>query len=78
MRLIFGEDPYFMTHIGSYQNSHLSIMWFVENIDGIFAEFKTRGSELYDTLRTHDYGLREFSFMDINRYLIRVAEGAEE
>ena len=53
-------------------------MWFVENIDEIFSEFETRGIEFTDTLRTHTYGLREFAFIDINGYYIRVAEGVEE
>jgi uncharacterized glyoxalase superfamily protein PhnB len=70
MRLLFGEDP-------NYKAS-LSIMWFVENIDEIFAEFQTRGIEFADTLRTHPYGLREFCFFDVNGYCIRVAEGVDE
>jgi hypothetical protein len=70
MRLLFGEDPDY--------KANLSIMWFVENIDEIFAEFQTKGIELADTLRTHPYGLREFCFFDINGYCIRVAEGVEE
>lgn len=53
-------------------------MWFVDNIDEILAEFKERQVELADDLRTHPYGLREFSFIDINGYYIRVAEGTDE
>ena len=53
-------------------------MWFVENIDEIFPEFQTKGIEFADTLRTQPYGLREFAFVDINGYYIRVAEGAEK
>lgn len=52
-------------------------MWFVDNIDEVFSEFQSRGIELADTLRTHPYGLREFCFIDINGYYIRVAEAAE-
>jgi catechol 2,3-dioxygenase-like lactoylglutathione lyase family enzyme len=77
MRLLFGEDPDFVSVISSYPKSRLPLMWFVENIDEIFSEFKTRGIEFADTLRTHPYGLREFAFIDINGYYIRVAEGAE-
>jgi len=78
MQLLFGEDPDFTGIINSDKNSRLSIMWFVENIAEIFDEFKARDIELADTLRTHSYGLREFSFIDINGYLIRVAGGTEE
>jgi len=53
-------------------------MWFVENIDEVFSEFQKRKIEFEDTLRMHPYGLREFSFVDINGYYIRVAEGADE
>jgi catechol 2,3-dioxygenase-like lactoylglutathione lyase family enzyme len=78
MRLLFGEDPDFVDVINSYPKSRLPLMWFVENIDEIFSEFKTRGIEFADTLKKHPYGLREFAFIDINGYYIRVAEGAEE
>jgi catechol 2,3-dioxygenase-like lactoylglutathione lyase family enzyme len=78
MRLLFGEDPDYTAIINSYKKSRLSIMWFVENIDEIYAEFQTRDIELADTLKTHAYSLREFCFIDINGYLIRVAEGTEE
>lgn len=77
MRLIFGEDPEFVDVICSYPKSRLPLMWFVENIDDIYSEFQVRGIELADTLRTHDYGLREFAFVDINGYYIRIAQGKE-
>ena len=52
-------------------------MWFVENIEEIFSEFQNRGLQIVDSLRTHRYGLKEFSFVDINGYFIRVAESIE-
>ena len=54
------------------------MMWFVENINEIFSEFQKRKIEFADTLKTHAYGLKEFAFIDINGYYIRVAESAEE
>jgi uncharacterized glyoxalase superfamily protein PhnB len=77
MRLLFGEDPEFVEIVNSYQNSRLPLMWFVENIEGIFSEFQNRGITIVDTLKTHSYGLKEFSFVDINGYFIRVAESTE-
>ena len=77
MRLIFGEDPEFVEVICSYEKSRLPLMWFVENIDDIYSEFQVRGIQLADTLRAHPYGLREFAFVDINGYYIRIAQGAE-
>lgn len=74
MRLLFGEDPEFVETISSHRQSRLAIMWFVEDIDQIYLEFWDRGIEFADELRTHPYGLREFAFIDINGYYIRVAE----
>lgn len=76
MRLLFGEDPEFIELINSYKKSRLPLMWFVENIDEIYAEYQAKGIKLADELRTHPYGLREFAFVDINGYYIRVAESA--
>jgi len=53
-------------------------MWFVNNIDEIFSEFKKRDIKIEDDLRPHSYGLREFAFIDINGYYIRVAEADED
>jgi hypothetical protein len=39
---------------------------------------EARGIEFADTLKTHPYGLREFAFIEINGYYIRVAAGTEE
>jgi hypothetical protein len=72
--LLFAEDPDFTDSLNNQQH-RLPIMWFVTNIDAIYLEFKNRNIALSDTLRTHSYGLREFAFVDINGYLIRVAEG---
>ena len=77
MRLLFAEDSEFVDDINN-QNHRLPLMWFVENIDEIFSELKERKIEIADDLRTHPYGLREFSFIDINGYYIRVAESTRE
>jgi uncharacterized glyoxalase superfamily protein PhnB len=77
MQLLFAEDSEFVEVINSYQNARLPLMWFVESIEEIFSEFQERGIQIADTLRTHAYGLREFSFVDINGYFIRVAERPE-
>ena len=53
-------------------------MWFVDDIEAIFTEFKQRDIELADELGTHPYGLREFAFIDVNGYYIRVAQGTED
>jgi len=78
MRLLFAEDPEFVNVINSYKKNRLPLMWFVDNVDEIFSEFQKRKIEFADTLKTHAYGLKEFAFVDINGYYIRVAEGADE
>jgi uncharacterized glyoxalase superfamily protein PhnB len=74
MRLLFGEAPDFVDIIESYRQSRLALMWFVEDIDQIYLEFWDREIEFADELKTHPYGLREFAFIEINGYYIRVAE----
>ena len=78
MRLLFAEDPEFVDVINSYKKSRLPLMWFVDHIEEIFSEFQTREIEFADALQTHAYGLKEFAFVDINGYYIRVAESAAE
>ena len=77
MRLLFGEDPAYTAVINN-QTNRLSLMWFVDNIDKIFSEFKQRGIEIVSPLKDYPYDLREFAFIDINGYCIRVAEGMEK
>jgi hypothetical protein len=77
LRLLFAEDKDFTNDINNKKH-RLPLMWFVDNIDAIYTEFKKRDIELADELRTHPYGLREFAFIDINGYYIRVAETKEE
>ena len=77
LRLLFAEDNHFTNDINN-NNHRLPLMWFVNNIEDVFAEFKKRDIELADDLRIHPHGLREFAFIDINGYYIRVAEGTEE
>lgn len=77
MRLLFEEDPEFTSAINN-EKHRLPLMWFVDNIDEIFSDFQKRNIEIASRLKTHSYGLREFAFIDLNGYYIRVAEGVEE
>jgi len=76
LRLLFAEDSTFTEEINNDRH-RLPLMWFVDNIEEIYIEFKNREIELSDNLRTHPYGLREFAFVDINGYYVRVAEAIE-
>ena len=75
LRLLFAEDEGFTNDINN-EHHRLPLMWFVESIEGIYAEFKNRNITIADDLRLHPYGLREFSFVDVNGYYIRVAESS--
>lgn len=77
MRLLFGEDPAFVDSINNREH-RLPIMWFCTNIDDLYEEFNARGIGMAAPLKTHSYGLREFAFIDINGYIIRVAEAVTE
>ena len=75
--LLFAEDDQFADDINN-DNHRLPLMWFVDNIEQVLSEFKQRNIELADDLRVHPYGLKEFAFVDVNGYYIRVAEGEEK
>lgn len=77
MRLLFGEDPPYTDLINSPAN-RLNLVWFVDNIDEIYSEFKERGIKIESLLEEYPYAMREFAFLDINGYYIRVAEGTEQ
>src|SRR5690606_14863204 len=73
LRLLFSEDSNFTNDINN-QTHRLPLVWFVENIESIYNDFNTRNIKIADELRTHPYGLKEFAFIDINGYYIRVGE----
>ena len=45
MRLFFGEDPQFTALINNGKN-RLPLLWFVDNIEAVFAEFKEKDIEI--------------------------------
>jgi len=73
LRLLFAEDNDFANDVNN-KDHRLPLVWFVDDIDAIYTEFINRHIDLADDLRTHPYGLREFAFIDINGYYIRIAE----
>jgi hypothetical protein len=76
LRLLFGEDPDFTQDI-NHPMHRLPLMWFVDHIEEVYSEFKERNIELADDLKVYPYELKEFAFIDINGYYIRVAEGTD-
>jgi uncharacterized glyoxalase superfamily protein PhnB len=77
MRMLFAEDPDLVSLINS-GSQRFPLIWFVKNIDQIYKEFINRNIELSSPLQTHPYAMREFAFIDINGYYIRVSEGIQE
>jgi len=77
LRLLFAEDDEFTGDINNKQH-RLPLIWFVEGVEQVLSEFKQRNIQLADDLRVQFYGLKEFAFVDINGYYIRVAEGVEK
>lgn len=77
MLLLFGTDP---EHVNAINNDkhRFNLLWFVDSIDAIFEEFSNKNMEMVNSPTDHPYGLREFAFIDINGYYIRVAENIEE
>jgi catechol 2,3-dioxygenase-like lactoylglutathione lyase family enzyme len=76
LRLLFAENPEYTAVINT--NKHrLPVLWFVDNIEDIFAEYKNKGIVIADPLHEHSYQMKEFAFIDINGYYIRVCESIE-
>lgn len=74
MRLLFGEDAAYVQQINN-DTARLNLLWFVDNIDEVYAEYQEKSIPVESPLKDYSYGLREFAFIDINGYYIRVAEG---
>ena len=69
MRVLFG--------IGSspFQPlKNISLILFVSNVEEIYREIQQRGLTIFSPLKTYDYGMKEFSILDCNGYLLRFSE----
>ena len=78
LRVLFAEDPAYAKLINTSKRRFV-ILWFVDNVDEIYREFKEeRKIDIIQDIESKHYGIREFSIIDNNGYLIRIAEGIEE
>lgn len=76
IQLLFSQKPTFVEAIRAAGGERgFEIMWFVENVDEIYEEYKAKGVAIASDLVDESWGVREFAFRDINGYYIRVAEG---
>ena len=76
LRLLFAENTEYTELINTTRN-RLPVLWFVDNIENIYSEYKNKGINIADPLREHPYKMKEFAFIDINGYYIRVSESIE-
>ncbi|MDF2962172.1 MAG: lactoylglutathione lyase-like lyase [Paenibacillus sp.] len=50
---------------------------FVQNADEVYALFKSKGVEVVQEIETKPWGVREFTFRELNGHMFRVAHGEE-
>jgi uncharacterized glyoxalase superfamily protein PhnB len=74
LRLIFCEDPGYVKEINN-DTYHFTLIWFVDNVDDVYKEFKEKNIPILRDIRNEPYGIREFAVADNNGYVIRVSEG---
>ena len=77
MRLVFCEDPEYVKAINN-ETYHFTFLWFVDNVDEIYEEYKAKNIPILRDIRNEPYGTREFSVADNNGGIIRVSEGIRE
>ncbi|MFL5774492.1 MAG: VOC family protein [Flavisolibacter sp.] len=75
--LLFAEEPELVAKMNTLGH-RLPLLWFVNNIDDVYREFLGKQVEIADPLTEHPYGMKEFAFIDINGYYIRIAEKMED
>jgi catechol 2,3-dioxygenase-like lactoylglutathione lyase family enzyme len=77
MRAIFRYDPEYTIVINNEQY-WFELIWFVDNVDEIYREYKEKKIEVLTSPENKPWGIREFSIKDINGYLIRISAGIEK
>jgi uncharacterized glyoxalase superfamily protein PhnB len=74
MRLLFNYAPDHVDMINT-QDKHFEVMWFVDNVNEIYQEYKEKDVTIASELEDKPWGVREFTVLDINGYYLRIAEG---
>jgi len=73
LRLLFNRNPEHVAQINSNSQA-FEICWFVQNVDAIYKEYKTKGVEFDKELEDKPWKIREFTIFDNNGYSIRIGE----
>ena len=50
----------------------------VNDIDGLFEEFRERGAQILHDIASHDYGMRDFQIEDANGYVLVFTQELDE
>ncbi len=70
---LFTKNPELAERINDEEKS-LELVWLVENAEEIFLEYSDKGTEIISPIEVKPWKAKEFTFRDINGYLIRVSE----
>jgi len=76
LHLLFNKNPAHVAQINS-SGQIFEVCWFVQNVDAIFEEFKSKGVNIISPLENKPWGMREFTLQDVNGYAIRVGQGIQ-
>ncbi len=77
MQLMFSEEPIFFESLMN-KDFQSTLLWFVDNVNDIYEEYKSRKIPIMNELEDKPWGTREFIISDPNGYIIRVMEGIKK
>ena len=76
LRLLFNKNPEYVVKLNNDRDG-LEIVWFVQNLDDIFSEYKTSGVSIVRGIDERPWGMKDFTIRDVNGYCIRVSESVQ-
>ena len=77
LRLLFNQNKEYATIINSEKQA-FEVVVFVQNVDAIFEEYKSKRVKIVSGLKDEPWGVREFTVKDVNGYFLRITEGIEK
>ena len=73
LKLSDTPDP---SRLAKQQGDHLDIYFTVDDIEALYAEYKTRGVKFTQPLQTKPWDMREFVVWDNNGYILYFGQNA--
>ncbi|WP_239634212.1 VOC family protein [Paenibacillus sp. H1-7] len=58
--------------------SPAAFYWFVHNADEVYSYYKSQGVDIVKDIETKPWGVREFTFRDLNGHMVRIAHNVED